>query len=228
MELAETELRERLEQLDEAIENGIKILTDHAESVDPVQLDVLATTAERLALRLDEDLPPAMDPSAVAEIRGILIGALRRLREVEDSEDALSLDVLDDFLVRAESIRHIIRDALDEELPVDLKDVAAVVQQLQDWLPGLTKVQLAELLAVHPRTLLRWEAGTGRPVRRADLLLRLVVVLKEGWTSEGVYAWFMRPRRDLNGERPIDVLEDPAEEPALIRAARQGRAQHAT
>src|SRR5256885_1034684 len=110
MELAlpHEELREQLEGLAEAIDDWMRILAEQAESVDRAQMGAFIDTAERLALRLDEDLPPAMEASSVAEIRGILIGGLRTLREVEHDRP---LDVLDDFLVRAESIRHIIRDA---------------------------------------------------------------------------------------------------------------------
>lgn len=227
MELAELpELREQLERLDDAIANGMQILVDHVQSVDPVQLDVLSATAERLALRLDENLPPAMEPSAVAEIRGILIGALRRLREAEEADEERPLDVLNDFLVRAESIRHVIRDALDEELPMDSKDVSAILKQLREWLPRLSKKQIAELVGVDSRTLLRWDEGKGRVTHRVELVLRLVVVLKEAWTPEGVYAWFFRPRRDLEGQRPVDVINGPAYEQQLLHAVREGRAQH--
>ena len=39
-------------------------------------------------------------------------------------------------------------------------------------------------------------------------------------------AWFYRGRTDLDGKPPIDVLDDPEYERALMIAARQGRAQH--
>ena len=224
MELEAPELREQLEELDEAIQAGMEILTEHARSVDQTQVSALIATAERLALRLDENLPPAMEPASVAEIRGILIGALRKLREAEEMERPL--DVLDDFLVRAESIRHIIRDTLDEELQVDPNNGRDLLRRLHEWLPRLTRKQIAELLDVDTRTLQRWEAGTGRVTRRAEIVLRLVMILKEAWTPEGVHAWFFRPRRDLDGRRPIDVIDDPADERRLVQAVREGRAQH--
>ncbi|HET7138507.1 MAG TPA: hypothetical protein VFI04_09160 [Gaiellaceae bacterium] len=232
MELAaphEQETRDQLARLDDAIETGIQILSDHARDVDPNQIQTLVETAERLALRLDENLPPAMEAANVAEIRGILIGALRKLREAQESEEARPLDVLDDFLVRAESIRHIIRDALDEELPVNARDPKALLTLLQQTLPGLSKKQLAELLGIDPKTLARWDAGTGRVSHRAQLVLRMVLLLRRGWTPEGTFAWFYRVRRDLGGHRAIDLLEEKAiNEEALMDSVRAGRAQHAS
>ena len=127
-----------------------------------------------------------MEAGSVAEIRGILIGALRKLRLWQEANEERPLDVLDDFLVRAESIRHIIRDAFDEELPLDPNDPKALVDQLHEWVPRLTTVQLGELLDKDPRTLQRWGEGRGRVTHRAQLVARLVVLLKEAWSDGGI------------------------------------------
>ena len=52
------------------------------------------------------------------------------------------------------------------------------------------------------------------------------MLLAETFTPEGALAWFDRPRRDLGGAAPIDLLDDPAAHDALLDAARRGRAGH--
>lgn len=60
-------------------------------------------------------------------------------------------------------------------------------------------------------------------------MARLVAILRHAWTEDGIVAWFHRPRRDLQGQRPIAVLKDPNyDEDELISAARAGRSQYAT
>jgi hypothetical protein len=46
------------------------------------------------------------------------------------------------------------------------------------------------------------------------------------WNPEGVVAWFYRERKVLDGHAPIDLASDPGFERALVRLARQGRAEH--
>lgn len=87
---------------------------------------------------------------------------------------------------------------------------------------------LAELLAVTPRTVHRWSSQAGEPEHRLQLVARLVAVLRHAWTPKGILAWFHRPRRDLDEKRPIDLLDDPAAERSLLSAARSSRNQYGT
>lgn len=221
------EERSVLEQLDAAIERWIETLRDQAETfaenVDVEQMERLVETSKQWAMKLDERLPPSLDPAAVAEIRGIMIGALRAM---ESAGSDRPLDILDDLVLRAESIRHIIRDALDEHLGVDPDDAAALIGLLEEWLPRITRKQLAELLNIDERTIYRWRKLGGQAPRRLLLVARLIVLLRSAWTPEGVVAWFHRPRHDLGRRRPLDVLDDPAFEHALMAAVREGRAGH--
>jgi transcriptional regulator with XRE-family HTH domain len=221
--VVEREERTQLRELDAAIAQWMEMLRDQIDTIDPAQLESLVETAKRYAISFDKRLPPSLDPAAVAEIRGILIGALRRLERDEENQP---LDVLDDFMVRAESIRHIVRDALDEDVPAE--DSQALAQLLIQWLSGATRNEIAELLGVDARTLARWATGKykGTTPRRLYLVAKLVILLKEAWTTEGVLAWFKRPRPDLGGRRPIDVIDDANFEQALLGVVRQGRAQH--
>ncbi|HMJ00704.1 MAG TPA: hypothetical protein VK488_12775 [Gaiellaceae bacterium] len=227
--LASPEEREQLELLDHLIRQWIQVLREQAENAEPVDADEhfqrFWETAQRLALRLEKQLPPSLDPVAANEIRTIMIGGLRKIEEVGEERP---LDILDDFILRAESIRHIVRDALDEDLPVDPNDTKAVVTLLVSWLPHTTRKSIAELLDVNERTVQRWLENGGPPSRRLYIVARLVLLLKDAWTPEGVLAWFARPRPELKGRRPVDVIDDPDFERGLLLGAREGRAQHGT
>jgi transcriptional regulator with XRE-family HTH domain len=221
--LASSEERRQLEALEERIELWMQSVREQADAVDTAQMQAFLVTAQNLALRLDARLPPSLDPTVVNEIRGILIGGLRRVEEIGEDRP---LDILDDFLLRAESIRHIVRDALDEDLPLNPDDGRAVLGLLEKSLPRVPKKQIARLVGVDERTLQRWATGKARTSRRLYLVAKLVSLLKDAWTPEGVVAWFDRPRAELDERSPLDVIENADYERYLIHAAREGRAQH--
>jgi uncharacterized protein (DUF2384 family) len=224
MLVGSTPERQQLEELDDAIERWMRTVREQADSIDAEQFHRFRETAQKLALRFEERLPPSLEPSAANEVRTIMIGGLRKIDEVGDDRP---LDVLDDFLLRAESIRHILRDALDEDLPAAPDDTKMLATLLVAWLgPRITRRRIGELLGVTERTVQRWLDTGGRPSRRLYLVTRLVVLLKDAWTPEGVLAWFDRPRPSLGGKRPIDVIDEPEFEQVLLQDAREGRAQH--
>ncbi len=97
---------------------------------------------------------------------------------------------------------------------------------LEEWLPRVSRKQVAVLLGVDERTLQRWAANGVRTSRRLYLVTKLVSLLKEGWTPEGVVAWFGRPRPELDSRAPLDVIDDADYERHLLLAAREGRAEH--
>jgi len=220
---------ERLQRLDEDLEDlKERILKDiegakESGALDSAYGERFEETFGRLVALNDDLHPEDFDPEALAEIRDIII---KWVREQDALDKAGPLDRADAFLVRAEAIRHLIRDALDAHVGGVEDDPERVMVALREWLPHVSQVELAELAGVSTRTLLRWRQGTGQPTRRLQLVARLVAILRHGWSEEGVIAWFYRPRRDLNGKAPIDLLGDPAQEQAIGVAARQGRAQH--
>jgi transcriptional regulator with XRE-family HTH domain len=175
---------------------------------------------------------PEVDAS-FGERLDALVGRFQHLRtdlQPEDFDKAqLDLEACDQLLIRIERIRHVMRDALDEHVTGVGGDTAAVMEELSTWLPTTTRHELAELLGVDRRTLPRWEKQRDRaPSRRLQAVARLVAILRHSWTEQGILAWFHRPRRELGGLAPLELLDDTAfDEEALIAAARAGRSQYA-
>jgi hypothetical protein len=225
---------QRLRALDEILEEWKDRYLQHVnEAEDPgddVGIDGGYTerfqqTIHRL-VDLNEQLHPEdFDPAALAEIRDIII---KWIAALERFDPARPLDSVDYFLVHAEAIRHLIRDAIDAHVDGGGDDARAVVLTLQTWLPDISQAKLAELLGISTRQLQRWKKDGGRPTRRLRTVARLIAILRRGWTDEGVIAWFYRPRHDLDEKRPIDLLDNAEFDELLSRAARQGRAQHGT
>lgn len=137
------------------------------------------------------------------------------------------MDSVDAFVVHAEAVRHVVRDALDGQADGNESDAKELLDGLYKQLPGITRKQLGELLGIGERQIQRLAKDAGRtPSRRLQLVSRLVALLWRAWTPAGVVAWFYRQREDLESHLPIDVLDNPEYERALMLAARRGRAQH--
>jgi uncharacterized protein (DUF2384 family) len=182
-----------------------------------------AETQDRL-LALNETLHPEdFDPEALAEIRDIM---LKWIAAANNFDESRPLDTVDTYLIHAEAMRHLVRDALDAHVEGAGSDAQTVVAQLLEWLPNTTQTEIAQLVGISSRQFHRWKTSGGQPPRRLTLVARLVALLRRAWTEEGVIAWFHRPRRELDGKTPLDVLDDPAFEQLLLTAVRQGRAQH--
>ena len=227
---AGAEERARLQDFDLLIDEWIRRLVEdlrtareHTSGLDETFVTRFRETALRFSKRLNDELPPFLEADALAEIRGIIVEALTELDEINEDRP---WDTVEVFVLRAEAIRHLIRDALDEQLQCEDRDSQGLVLQLGESLPRVGQREIARLLDISVRQLQRWKTGGGDPSRRLLLVTRLAALLRHAWTPEGIVAWFDRPRRDLAGQSPIDVLDDPTYEPLLVTAARQGRAQH--
>lgn len=177
-------------------------------------------TVARL-VQVDGELHKAdFDPEWIAEFRGLLLDSLRAMQDEEP------LDAFDKLLLNIEAMRHLLRDALDGHVEGSQEDIAAVVDQLHRWLPRVSQSELAGLMGVSTRQYQRWAAMHSEPNRRAQMVARLIAILRRSWTEAGVVAWFHRPRRALDGKTPMEVLDEVGYEQALFREVRQGRAQH--
>jgi transcriptional regulator with XRE-family HTH domain len=194
-----------------------------AGAVDSSFTDRYRETARRLAALNDDLREDDFGPQALAELRGIIIDAMREAQEVDHERP---LDAIDSLLVRAEQLRHIVRDAIDGHVDGVGGSAAGAMTGLRELLPTVKLAELAALLGRSQRQVQRWAAHEGPPPRRLELVARLAALLRHSWTERGVVNWFLRPRADLGRKKPIDLLDDPAREEDLLMAARRGRAQH--
>lgn len=227
--------REQLERLEDHIESWqTKLREDLAATaaksgtpehpVDSAYAERFVETAQRLSSQVHREVPPDLDPEALAEIRGHIIDGLEALNELDEDRP---LDSVDSFVVHAEAVRHIVRDALDGQPDGDESSAGELIAGISGQLAGVTRKQLGELIGVGERQVQRLSKGEGgRPSHRLQLVARLAALLARAWTPAGVVAWFYRRRDDLDGRPPIDVLDDAGYERALMLAARRGRAQH--
>lgn len=224
---------QELANLEQLISDALTTLRSELEAaagdaevpaVDSEYVDRWLGTARRLSVQVSNELPPQLDPAAVAEIRKIIVNLLDGLERVDENQP---LDTIDQFVVGAEAVRHILRDALDEHVGVRDDDTLRLVAYLKDALPRVTQADRARIAGVSTRHLQRLAKEGGAPPRQLVLAARLVKLLRYVWNPEGVIAWFHRERAELDGHAPIDVAGDPGFERLLLRLARQGRAQHA-
>lgn len=228
--------RKQLERLEGTIEEWQEALLNDLEAtvavesgevtapVDPALMERFKETAQRLSSRVHKEVPPDIDPEALAEIRGHIIEGLEALIDLDEDRP---LNSIDSFIVHAEAVRHIVRDALDGQPLGDESDARELLEGLLRQLPGISRKELAALIGLSERQVQRiLKSGHRAPSRRLQLIARLVVLLGRAWTSAGALAWFYRSRDELDGQAPVDVLDDPDYERALLLAARRGRAQH--
>jgi hypothetical protein len=215
--------RERLERLDGRIEKLLNQLLEHEDVLDQRVVEDWVTTVRRLALRLSTRPPRELPPEAVERIRLLV---LESIAEHDAHPDWPPLDVVNDIVIRIERIRHVVRDTLDADVGVDENDAQRLVERLREWLPTLPQRELGRLVGKSTKQIQRWSREGGDAPPRLQLVARLVALLHRSWTAQGVVGWFDRPRRELDGKPPIDVLDDGQYEEALLEIARKGRAQY--
>jgi len=216
-----TRERDELRKFEELIEESSRRLLQ-ALSETPIPADYVDRwrhTASRLSDAINRSTPPSLDAEQVAEIRGELLEMMQR---VADHDPARPLDSVEAALLGLEAIRHIVRDALDQQAPGE-SDARELLRELESALPRVNRKDLATLLGTSDRSIQRMLAGE-RPVppsRRLVLVARLVSLLRRGWTPEGIVAWFHRPRPELEEHSVAEMIDD-----AAFELARHGRAQH--
>jgi hypothetical protein len=183
----------------------------------------LAEVERRLA-----DLKPQLEAADLTyEQKATLYSAMVDVNNAMNAAPG-DLDRFEAALIGIERVRHVIRDALDEFVGGASADRRRLLEELQQSLPGVKQAELAVLLDVDPRTIRRWGAAPGEAEHRLQLVAHLVAVLRHAWTPKGILGWFQRPRRDLEGKPPIELLADPSSERSLLTAARSSRNQYAT
>lgn len=138
--------------------------------------------------------------------------------------DAQSPAARDQLRIALETIRQSLATIAEREPVSDERSAQEIVQ----WLAERTEVsqaRLAALLGVSARQLQRWLSPTetarpeGDDARRVRLAARIVNQLRFVLTPSGTVDWFDWPRTDLGGRRPVELLGEASEEPALLSAA---------
>jgi acyl transferase domain-containing protein len=216
------EIDTEVEGVKAAFEEALAEVTSHPELDDSAQKR-FADVGKRLA-----DLKPQLETADLSlEQRATLYSALVDVNAAMSGEPG-DLNRFEAALIGIERVRHVVRDALDEFVGGATADRRRLLHELTRSLPGVRQADIAELLAVDPRTIRRWAADPGDPDHRLQLVARLVAVLRHAWTPKGILAWFHRPRRDLDGLPPIDLLDDPGSERILMSSARSSRNQYST
>lgn len=218
--------RGELERFEELVAESARKLLE-ALNETPVPDDCLARwqhTASRLSDAINRSAPPSLDPEQLAEIRGELLEILQR---VADNDPERPLDSIETALLGLEAIRHIVRDALDQQAPGE-GDARSLLIGLQEALPHIGRKELADLLGTSDRSLQRILANPDKiePSRRLWIVARLAALLRRGWTPEGVVAWFHRPRVELGEQSVLARIDDGGLEQDIFELARHGRAQH--
>lgn len=89
---------------------------------------------------------------------------------------------------------------------------------------GITRTELSKAVGAAERTVQTWAAGTSKPtgVRAQRLLdVQLIVrLLSDTYTREGIRIWLNSRNRNLNLERPINLLESGEIDAVLEEANR--------
>ena len=163
-----------------------------------------------------------VDPYLVLALQQAAMGALLALDSDDPREERRRLRL------RLEQMRQVFRDVaagqpVDDARPAD--EVARWLTQTLDVPQG----RLAALLGVGGRTLQRWVSEndptrpSGEDERRLREVARLANQLRHGLTGRGVVAWFERPRIELEGRTPAELLEDERAFPRLATLASSAR-----
>ena len=151
----------------------------------------------------------------------VLHSAVSAQRAIEEPESSAARDQL---RVALETLRQSLAAIAEREPVSDERSPKQIVQ----WLASRTEVsqaRLAKLLGVSPRQLQRWLSPSepaqpdGEDLRKVRVVARVVNQLRFALTPAGTVEWFEWPRSDLGDRRPLDLLDDPIEEPTLLKIA---------
>jgi len=157
------------------------------------------------------DLPESaalrVDPYLLVAAQRALIGSLRAL----DSDDAAW--ARQQMRVRLEQMRQVYRDLAEGEAVYEDRPAKQVAGWLAEVL-DTSQARLADLLGVSPRTFQRWISQAdsvgpeGEDARRVRVVARAANHLRHVLTGPGVVSWFEAPNPQLDGRRPLDLLDE--------------------
>jgi uncharacterized protein (DUF2384 family) len=210
----------RAQEVDDANERLAQVSTVPLEVAQLIEALVaeLVTMPEREIAQMDPYLLLALQRGALAAQAALLL---------EDNTQKRR-----QLRVALEQVRQAFRDfneayAVDEDRSA--KDVAR-------WLAETVSVPQATwatLVGTTARTFQRWISSVdntrpqGEEERRLRIIARIVNHLRHAVTGAGAVNWFQRPRDELGGLRPLDLLDDPDSTKRLLTIASRTRSSNA-
>ena len=210
--------------MEREIEERLLILARARRVPDDLRLFVDGL-ADELAL-LPESATLRVDPYLLVAAQRAMILSLRAL----DSDDEAW--ARRQIRVRLEQIRQVYRDLAEGEPTYEDRSAKQIAGWLTEVL-DVSQARLAELFGVSARTFQRWVSGTdaigpeGDDARRIRIVARIVNHLRHVLTGPGVVRWFELPHPDLDGRRPLELLDDPDAATRLATVAASARSSTA-
>jgi len=97
-----------------------------------------------------------------------------------------------------------------------------VVETITD--SGITQQQLAKAVGASVRTVQNWSQGSATPrgtrVHRLLDIKHIVELLRDTYTDEGIEIWLNSRNRNLDHQRPVDLLQQGRAEDVLAEVER--------
>lgn len=207
-----------------ALMGGIAAIDRELAGVPAMPAGTSTQVAEAVAEveRRAPEIARAADPYLVVSLQA---GALRAMRALLGGGP----DARGELRIGLEQMRQALRDVLEEAPVADERPLREVVRWLDGALEGPQR-SVAELAGVSARTWQRWlsDGGplpAGGQAATVRALARVVQQLRHALTGAGVVRWLEAPCADLDGETPLDVLQEVDGLPRVIRAAAALRSQ---
>jgi uncharacterized protein (DUF2384 family) len=169
----------------------------------------------------------AVDPYWVLIIHRAVIQAEEAIRHPDEPE------ARDQLRIALESLRQGFAAIAEGEPVSDERSPKEIVRWLADT-AEVPQAQLADLLRVSLRKFQRWSSPResaqpdGEDARRVRAVARIINQLRFSLTPTGAVEWFSWPRDDLNGRKPIDLLDEPESLPELTMIAGSMRSTYAS
>lgn len=169
----------------------------------------------------------AIDPYLALIIHRAVIQASEAVHHRDDPA------ARDQLRIALESLRQGFAAIAENEPASDERSPKEVAR----WLAETAEVpqnRLSDLLGVSLRQFQRWVSPhemtqpDGADARKLRSVARIVNQLRFSLTPAGAVEWFNWPRDDLQGRRPIDLLDEPDKLPELTAIAGGMRSTYAT
>ena len=165
-------------------------------------------------------------------VQELLLEVLRLEADLEADEDGLDRDWrVRETLDRISQIIELLRHNNDH---AELDDAPTAARFVVGELAGARDEDIADICGVETRTIRTWRKHQPSTIRlngdRVVLAAQLIYDLRGTITAPGIARWFRRPRHQLDGRAPLDLINenvDKAAEP-LRDLARSTRGQLAT